>query len=175
MIGAVGGDGEDMIKELKTQDVHTEDIKVIDLESTGNAMILIEEKTGENRSMKPFQTFDIFSTCYILCTELTQDIVILSPGTNHRLKPANFTRAENLGSPWPDLLVMQLEIPLDTVMQILETAKAAGVDVLLNPAPAIKLEDEAYEAVTHLSIYFRFLTQPQTYLHTEPSLLTMHD
>ena len=47
---------------------------------------------------------------------------------------------------------MQLEIPFDTVMQILKTAKAAGVAVLLNPAPAVKLPDEAYQAVTHLII-----------------------
>ena len=54
--------------------------------------------------------------------------------------------------PRPDLIVLQLEIPIPTVMQILRTAKAAGIDVLLNPAPAVELEDDAYEAVTHLSM-----------------------
>jgi ribokinase len=83
---------------------------------------------------------------------LITHLVVLSPGTNHSFTPAHFTRAENLGSPWPDLIVLQLEIPLDTVMQILKTAKAASVDVLLNPAPAVKLEDDAYQSITHLSM-----------------------
>ena len=52
----------------------------------------------------------------------------------------------------PDLIVLQLEIPLETVLQILRTAKEAGVDVLLNPAPAVKLPDEVYGAVTHLVV-----------------------
>ena len=55
--------------------------------------------------------------------------------------------------PRPDLIVLQLEIPIPTVMQILRTAKDAGVDVLLNPAPAVQLDDEAYQAVTHLGVY----------------------
>ena len=38
-------------------------------------------------------------------------------------------------------------------MQILQTAQAAGVDVLLNPAPAVELEDEAYQAITHLGMF----------------------
>jgi len=38
-------------------------------------------------------------------------------------------------------------------MRILQTAKAAGVDVLLNPAPAVELEDEAYQAITHLGMF----------------------
>jgi len=34
----------------------------------------------------------------------------------------------------------------------LKTAKNAGVDVLLNPAPAVKLPDEAYQFITHLVV-----------------------
>lgn len=48
--------------------------------------------------------------------------------------------------------MLQLEIPLETVLQILMTARAAGVDVLLNPAPAVRLPEEVYNAVTHLIV-----------------------
>jgi len=68
------------------------------------------------------------------------------------LLPEHFTKPDDLGLPRPDVIVLQLEIPIPTVMQILRTAKAAGIDVLLNPAPAVELEDEAYQAVTHLSM-----------------------
>ena len=50
----------------------------------------------------------------------------------------------------PSLIVLQLEIPLTTVLEALKVAKQNGIDVLLNPAPAIELPDEAYRAITHL-------------------------
>ena len=90
-------------------------------------MILVEETSGENR-------------------------ILLNPGANHTLQPKDFETKQSLGSPLPDLVIMQLEIPLPTVLQILQTAKEAGVDVLLNPAPAVKLPEEVYRAITHLIV-----------------------
>ena len=40
-----------------------------------------------------------------------------------------------------DILMLQLEIPLETVEKAVEIAKSHGVKVLLNPAPAKKLSD----------------------------------
>jgi len=50
MIGGVGLDGKEIVMELSRQGVHTEAIKIVKDEPTGTAMILLEEKTGENRS-----------------------------------------------------------------------------------------------------------------------------
>lgn len=47
---------------------------------------------------------------------------------------------------------MQLEVPFDTVMQALKSARAAGVPVLLNPAPAQVLPADAYEGLAHLVV-----------------------
>lgn len=77
---------------------------------------------------------------------------MLNPGANHSLLSEHFLTPESLGSPLPDLIIMQLEIPLETVLQILATAKRAGVSVLLNPAPAVKLPDEIYPSITHLIV-----------------------
>lgn len=77
---------------------------------------------------------------------------MLNPGANHSLRPEHFLTKESLGAPLPDLIVLQLEIPQDTVLQILKTAKEARVEVLLNPAPAVKLPDEVYDRITHLII-----------------------
>ncbi|KAG9244521.1 ribokinase-like protein [Calycina marina] len=125
MTGAVGIDGKEMIADLALQGLLTDGIKIDAAQPTGTAMILLEEKTGENR-------------------------IVLAPGANHTLLPTHFLRAQDLGTPLPSLIVLQLEIPLPTVMQILRTAAAAGVDVLLNPAPAIALPEEAYAGITHL-------------------------
>ncbi|RFN41385.1 ribokinase, partial [Fusarium flagelliforme] len=43
-----------------------------------------------------------------------------------------------------------LEIPLETVIQAFEAAKAMGTPVLLNPAPAQTLPEEIYQGLAHL-------------------------
>ncbi|KAF4984226.1 hypothetical protein FDECE_17133, partial [Fusarium decemcellulare] len=78
-----------------------------------------------------------------------QNRIILSPEANHSLRPSDF---ETLPGPRPDLLIMQLEIPFDTVIQALKAARADGVPVLLNPAPAQPLPSEAYENLAHLVV-----------------------
>lgn len=129
MVGAVGDDefGPTLFSSLKDSCVDTTGVRTISTTSTGVAVILVEENSGENR-------------------------ILLSPGANHYLYSNAFTSAKSLGSPLPDLIIMQLEIPLETVLQILKTAREAGVDVLLNPAPAVKLPDGIYSAVTHLIV-----------------------
>jgi len=93
-------------------------------EKTGVAVIIVEEQTGENR-------------------------ILLSPNANYTLQPDHF---KSLPDPLPRLLVMQLEIPLDTVLQVLRVAKEKNVEVLLNPAPAVELPKEAYRSITHLVV-----------------------
>ena len=51
MIGGVGSDGKEMVMDLALQGVYTDGISIVENEPTGTAMILLEEKTGENRSM----------------------------------------------------------------------------------------------------------------------------
>lgn len=50
-----------------------------------------------------------------------------------------------------DLLVTGLEIPVDTAVEALRMARAAGTATLLDPAPAAELPDEAWQLVDHLT------------------------
>jgi ribokinase len=95
------------------------------------ALIIVDKPTGENR-------------------------IVLSPGANHVLQPGDFEtlqkKLKTQEGRLPDLLIMQLEIPFATVLAALEAARREGVDVLLNPAPARKLPDEAYAGLAHLVV-----------------------
>ncbi|KAF4455286.1 hypothetical protein F53441_2361 [Fusarium austroafricanum] len=128
MIGAVGADayGSVLLDSLKSYDVGTESIIVkrdAGAESqSGIAMIIVDEPTGQNR-------------------------IILSPGANESLRPSQFNE---IPGPKPALLIMQLEVPLDTVLQAFKAAKAMGTPVLLNPAPAQVLPAEVYQGLAHL-------------------------
>lgn len=129
MIGAVGSDefGTRLISGLKHDGIDTSRISVVEGQTTGVAIILVEEQTGENR-------------------------ILLSPGANHTLLQRDFTTVSSLGAEKPDLIILQLEIPLTTILSILHLAKEAGIEVLLNPAPAVELPDEAFQDLNHLIV-----------------------
>lgn len=115
MVGCVGNDvfGKDLINHLSIDKVNVEHVKIVDGISTGVAVITI--KDGDNS-------------------------IIVSPGANSKLSPNHISEVEETikGS---DILVLQLEIPLETVHKVIEIAKENNVKVILNPAPAISLSD----------------------------------
>jgi ribokinase len=129
MIGAVGADefGPRLVDGLKEDGIDTSQIRVVEGQTTGVAVILVEEPSGENR-------------------------ILLSTGANHTLQPEDFESVENFGHETPDLIILQLEIPLKTVLSIITTAKKAGVAVLLNPAPAVELPSEVFTELDHLIV-----------------------
>ena len=125
MIGAVGDDtfGTDLIDGLHRDGINTDGVQTLSHMKTGVSVIIVEEETGENR-------------------------ILFSPGANYSIEPGILDQVLVPGP--PDLIVVQLEIHLSLVLAALELAKNHGIDVLLNPAPALELPDEAYPAVTHL-------------------------
>lgn len=64
-----------------------------------------------------------------------QNRIVVVPGANAALSPGNIAAAAPLFA-WADIVVVQLEIPLDAVEAALAQATAYHVPVLLNPAPA---------------------------------------
>jgi ribokinase len=71
----------------------------------------------------------------------------VSSGANGALSSVDVSKAENAIHS-ADILLMQLEIPLDTVIRSAEIAHAAGVRVILNPAPACPLDDALLRMLT---------------------------
>jgi len=76
--------------------------------------------------------------------------IIIIPGANMRLTPQDVKRAGDLICS-SDLIMLQLENPLESVQCAAEVAHAAGVPVLLNPAPARPLPDELLRQVSILT------------------------
>ena len=124
MIGAVGDDmfGRELIDGLVSNGIGVVGVRVKSNEKSGVAVIIVEEESGENR-------------------------ILMSPNANYALGPSDF---QSLPDPLPALIILQLEIPLTTVLHVLKLAREKNVEVLLNPAPAVMLPREAYLAVHHL-------------------------
>lgn len=123
-ISACGNDsfGDTLIEELNKSKVDTNSIVRMD-SHTGIALI-VREGDGDNR-------------------------IIIAPGANRELYPSHL---ENLGDiiSKSDILVLQLEIPMETVEFAADLAKQSNTIVILDPAPAVKLSDTLLSSIDFL-------------------------
>lgn len=110
-IGCIGDDyyGQTLLQGLQKEGVGTEYIKIDSQASTGSALILVEDK-GDNT-------------------------VVVAPGANNRLSPEDIDNAEPLIQS-AGIVLLQLEIPLETVQHAIELCRKHSVFTMLDPAPA---------------------------------------
>ncbi|KAK4983234.1 putative ribokinase [Elasticomyces elasticus] len=124
MIGAVGDDSfaDDFIRSLQADGIDTTGVVRLPKQKTGIANIIVEDESGENR-------------------------ILLAPNANYA-RPGEV----DLVPDDADVVVFQLEIPLEQVLYNMKKAHAANQYVLLNPAPAQVLPDDAYENIDCLVV-----------------------
>ncbi len=79
-----------------------------------------------------------------------QNIIAVAPGANRNLTPADITTALPAIAR-ARVMVLQLEIPLHTVLAAAKAGHDAGLIVILNPAPAEALPAALYETVDVLT------------------------
>jgi ribokinase len=79
-----------------------------------------------------------------------ENLISVASGANHVLTPQEVAQAaERICA--ADLVMLQLEIPLDVVRYTVQLAAEAAVPVILNPAPAALLDDALLQRVTYLT------------------------
>ncbi|MCI2081934.1 MAG: ribokinase [Bacteroidales bacterium] len=69
-----------------------------------------------------------------------ENSIVVSPGANYDLLPEDVEKNKALIAS-ADILLMQLEIPIETVMRAAEIAYENGVKIVLNPAPACEVPE----------------------------------
>ena len=86
----------------------------------------------------------------IIVDDHGQNAIAVAPGANANLSPQDVARAaKTIAS--ADAVLLQLEIPLDTVQAAVDVAHEHKVRVILNPAPACGLSDEVLRGVDVLT------------------------
>jgi ribokinase len=115
MLGCVGGDafGEAILANLRAQGVGVAHIRRDQATPSGIAMIVVDDR-GENA-------------------------IVVAPGANGQVSLADVQAARGLLAE-ARYLVMQFEIPLPVVREAISLAARLGVRVILNPAPAYRVE-----------------------------------
>jgi len=86
---------------------------------------------------------------FIAVGDRGQNTIIVSPGANAKLRPENLSVTEFEGA---TVVVLQLEIPLETVRRAAELGRQAGAIVVLNAAPAQKLPEKLLALVDILVV-----------------------
>ena len=111
LVSKVGDDAfaQTQLASLQGFGIDTRWVSVAPNTSSGVAQIIVDAK-GNNR-------------------------ILIVPGANKQLEPADI-EAIRPALAQVQLIVLQLEIPLPTVYHAIDFANAAGIPVILNPAPA---------------------------------------
>ena len=125
MIGRVGDDdfGRAQQRNLAQEGIGVTHVSVDPEEATGIALITLDA-AGQNS-------------------------IILAPGANMRLTVAHVEAAAQTIAD-AEILICQLESPLEVVTRAIELARAQGVRVILNPAPARPLDTDLLHLVDYL-------------------------
>ena len=116
-ITKIGNDifGEQSLKNLKNQDIDTKYVLTDNINPSGVALITIDEN-GEN-------------------------CIVVAPGANSNLSKADIELAKSTINN-SEIILLQLEIPMETIEYSAQLAFDLGKKVILNPAPAQKLSDK---------------------------------
>jgi ribokinase len=126
LIGGVGDDssGVRIRDRLGSLGIDVAGLQTVHDAATGTALILVDAD-GRNQ-------------------------IGVAPGANHRLS-LDMVRAHEAAIEWADVLVCQLETPLEVVRWGLERARRHGVVTILNPAPVQVLPDDLLGLVMYLT------------------------
>ena len=79
-----------------------------------------------------------------------QNRIVVIPGANRTLTVDEVAWVKDEIGTY-DMVLLQLEVPLEVNRAVARWAKEAGVPVMLNPAPATELDDELLSLVTYLT------------------------
>jgi ribokinase len=125
MFGCVGEDdfGRQLIHTLAANGVKADQVRTLQGQTTGVAMITVGD--GDNSIVVVPGANGLVDRTYI---ESIQDELLQS-----------------------QMVILQLEIPLDTAVYVIDLCHRAGIAVLLNPAPAQELSPDLIEKLTFIT------------------------
>jgi ribokinase len=83
-----------------------------------------------------------------ICVANEDNTIIVIPGANHQLTPDDISEEKIKEH---DIVLLQLEIPIATVLYTARKAKSFGKTVILNPAPATTLPEELFQYIDFIT------------------------
>lgn len=127
MVTKIGYDpyGDLMLDFYESEGIITDLVFRDESNSTGIALILVDENTAENT-------------------------ILVVPGACHNISGDDVEKAKEqiAGS---DILMVQMEVNMDATYAAMQTAHENGVRIIMNPAPAQKIDDSIYGMIDFIT------------------------
>lgn len=125
MIGCVGDDhyGQVILENFRKNGVHTDHVKTVTGTESGTAHIVLAENDNS---------------------------IVVVKGANDYVTPHYVQKAEHIIGQ-SDIVLIQQEIPEETVEYAAELCQKHNVPLLLNPAPARELKQAVIDAATYIT------------------------
>lgn len=126
MLGELGNDsfGKDQIASMNANNIKNDNVLFTDKVSSGIGNPQLDGN-GNNR-------------------------IVVVPGANYEFKPADLDKLEHVIED-SDIIILQLEIPIETVYEAIKLGNKHGKTIILNPAPAAKLDPQYASMVTYMT------------------------
>jgi ribokinase len=125
----IGRMGDDIFRDRLFESMHKDGVDLLEVlidreTSTGIALIMVDDE-GRNE-------------------------IVVVPGSNMNLSPRDIDSKADVISA-ARVVLMQLEIPLETVIHTAKNAKKNAAAIILNPAPARELPERLFSLVDYLT------------------------
>lgn len=126
MLGELGKDsfGKDQIKSLDDNNIRHDHVLFTNEASSGIGNPQLDA-SGHNR-------------------------IVVVPGANYKFEPKDLDKLEDVIRT-TDIIILQLEIPLETVYEAIKLGHKYNKEIILNPAPAAELDPKIAPMVTYMT------------------------
>ncbi len=130
MVGKLGTDmfGDELLKAIQNAGIHSENILRDETCSSAVSNVILEVVPGKK----------------------TKNRILVVPGSNMKLTTDEVEFLKEKISDY-DLVILQLEIPIEVNRKVIEYAYEKRVPVMLNSAPYQPLEDDLLSKLTYIS------------------------
>ncbi|MBN1623179.1 MAG: ribokinase [Clostridia bacterium] len=127
MITKIGKDpyGKLVLDFYDNEGIDRSHVFIDENKATGIALILVDENTGEN-------------------------LILVAPGACHNIKTEDVQSIQDMIKN-SDMLMVQMEVNMDATFLAMEIANESGVPIIMNPAPAQKIDDKYYRMIDYIT------------------------
>lgn len=133
-----GGKGANQAVATQRLGGNTTLICKMGLDIFGSQSLALFKQEGINTNYIISDKINPSGVALITVDENAENCIVVAPGANATLHPDDLAGSiKTICS--ASIILMQLEIPIDTVNFVADTVKTNGVKVILNPAPACEL------------------------------------
>ncbi len=148
---AMGGKGANQAVAAKRLGGDVMFVTCLGADSNGRATLEYFREVGLDVSKAITVSHAPTGTAVILVNDEGENCIVVTPGANHELKPAHVQAIESELAR-ASMVVLQMEIPYETVRASIELAAKHHVPVLLNVAPAREVDPTVLRQVDILVV-----------------------